>query len=337
VVRSTIALTISLLLCGFSNAQQTRNVFVPYSDNLKALADTGDTDGETALGVAYLQGNGTKRDVALAASLFQAAYKQGDADAAAWLGSLYIAGQGVPANVPKGLALIKEAQDDGSSVGVRFAASALEKGIGQPANVQKALDLYQIAANQLDPVARDRMAMAFEAGLYRTQDLDQAAALYDQASAAGYSWAQLHLGELYASNLGFNDARENRAKGAEPWLREAYNMYVLSANGGNRVGAFRRGQALAQGAGVGQDLQGAEAAFRQAIQQRYGPAQEALADMYAQNPELGHSKIDQYILLKRAVSNGQESARAKLSALEKSMPADQVAFANAHVVAKPAR
>jgi TPR repeat protein len=73
-------------------------------------------------------------------------------------------------------------------------------------------------------------------------------------------------------------------------------MYVLSASAGNRVGAFRRGQALAQGAGVGQDLRGAEASFQQAIRQKYGPAQEALADMYAQHPELGHSKIDQYIL-----------------------------------------
>jgi TPR repeat protein len=213
IVRSTVALATSLLFCGFCTAQHLRNVFVPYSDNLKALADSGDTDAETSLAVAYLQGNGTKRDVELAASLFQVAYGQGGADAAAWLGSLYIAGQGGAANMPKGLALIKEAQDDGSSVGVRFAASALEKGIGQPANVRKALDLYQIAADQLDPVARDRMGMALQAGIYRTRDLNQAAALYDQASTAGYSWAQLHLGELYASNLSFNDARQNRAKG----------------------------------------------------------------------------------------------------------------------------
>lgn len=321
-----------LLLPRLTGAQSLRNVFVPYSDQLKHAAESGDPESQTALAVTYLQADGTQRDVVQAVHWLQEAYKQGEADAAAWLGSLYLAGQGVPLNISKGLTLIKEAQDDGSAVGTRFAAAAAEKGIGQPRDKLKALELYEIAAIHLDPVARDRMGLAYESGLYRSRNLDKAAALYDQAAKAGYSWAQLHLGELYASNLSFMDTRENRAKESEAWLPEAYAMYIQSAKAGNRVGAYRAAQALAQGTGVDQNLSAAEELFKKSIRQNYGPAQEALADMYAQHPELGHTKIDEYVLLKRAVAKGQQSARSKIKTLEQSMSPDEVKFANEHVI-----
>ena len=311
---------------GVAGAQTSTKQMVAYSDALKAKAEAGDVTSQVALGIAYLQGNGIGRRYDQAALWFRTAVAKGSADASGWLGGMYLMSQGVLPDPNKGISLVEQSRAGGSAVGLRYTAFEAEKGIGRPVDGRLAMQLYEVAAAHRDPVALDRMGLAYQTGRIKKQDLTKASDLYQIAASEGYSWAQLHLGEMYASNLAFQDFQHGRAKTAEPWLPEAYGMYAAAANSGNRVAAFRVGQALRDGKGVSANLQGAVVKFQQASQQQYGPAQEALADLYLQHPNLGGSQETSLLLYKEAAANGQSDSTNKANALAKQMSSEQIAI-----------
>ncbi len=331
--RGAALLTLAVWACAPlpAMAQNLRNRMVTYSDKLKAQAQAGDTDSQVALGVAYLQGNGVGRRYDQAVLWFKSAFAQGSPDAAGWLGGMYLMGQGVLPDPIKGSSLIDQSRTAGSAVGLRYSAFEAEKGIGRAVNGRLAIQLYEVAAAHRDPVACDRMGLVYQTGRVKKQDLTKASDMYQIGASAGYSWSQLHLGELYASNAVFTDFQHGRTKDSEPWLPEAYEMYTAAASSGNRVGAFRAGQALRDGSGVTTNVQSAAERFQQAAQQQYGPAQEALADLSVQHSELGRSKAVSLALYREAAANGQTTAASKADALAKQMSPAEIASASQRV------
>jgi hypothetical protein len=307
--------------------QKIGNKMIAYSSSLFDKANAGDDDSQVALGVAYLQGNGVGRSYEQAGVWFQKAYMLGNGDAAGWLGGMYLSGRGVLLDVAKGTALIEESRADGSGVGLRYTALLEEKGVGRPVNLGLALQLYELAAARLDPVSCDRMGLAYQAGRFRKRNITTAAELFECGARAGYSWAQLHLGELYASTLTFDDLARGVYNHAQPMWSEAYELYAMAADSGNRVAAFRAAQCLRDGSGVTSDLRLAETRLIQANRQLYGPAQEALGDLYQQHPELGRTRVISFVLFKRASAHGQAAASSKADELAEQMSTVELAEA----------
>lgn len=321
---TAFAVCAGAIACSLSLSAQAPNTpLPPYSASLLNTAKAGDSWSQTALAVAYLQGRGVQRDLPQAANWFQKAYSQGDRDAAGWLGGMYLAGQGVPLDLVKGAHMIEESRLDGSAVGLRYTALETEQGIGRTADARLALKLYEAAAGHRDAVSCDRMGLAYQVGRYRQKDLNKASSFFFCGVQGGYSWSQLHLGEMYASTLTFHDAQSGREKGSEQWLSEAYAAFTKAADSGNRVGAFRAAQALRDGSGTDISIIAAQARFKEASYQQYGPAQEALADLYHAHPELTQDKRAPYILYKRAAANGQAAAAGKASEARKQLTPKQ--------------
>ena len=67
-------------------------------DETKALADQGDADAQSNLGIMYENGNGVPENDAEAVKWFRKAADQGHAKAQSNLGVMYLTGEGVPEN-----------------------------------------------------------------------------------------------------------------------------------------------------------------------------------------------------------------------------------------------
>ena len=106
-----------MLVCGVT-------VSVGYADELseiERLANQGDVDAQTLLGVMYYDGDGVEQDDVKAAYWTGKAAEQGEAGAQYLLGVMYYNGQGVTQDKQKGCRLYRAAADK---------------------NIQEALDLY---------------------------------------------------------------------------------------------------------------------------------------------------------------------------------------------------
>ncbi len=97
---------------------------------LAALANSGSTQGEVLLGLAYLDGQGTAVNEAEAARWLERASNQGDPIAAYRLGTLYERGHGVPANTAKADQLYMVAAKAGNRKAMHNLAVAYAQGSG---------------------------------------------------------------------------------------------------------------------------------------------------------------------------------------------------------------
>ena len=70
--------------------------FVRSIGLFRPLADQGDADAQTTLGIMYQAGHGVPKDDAQAVKWYRLAADQGDARAQSYLGAMYALGQGVP-------------------------------------------------------------------------------------------------------------------------------------------------------------------------------------------------------------------------------------------------
>jgi len=105
---ATVCLTIALLLgsAGVSWSQDfQKGVAAAHSGDFATalrewtpLAEQGEADAQTILGVMYEEGKGVPQDYKTAVKWYKLAAEQGDADAQTQMGFMYNKGKGVPQN-----------------------------------------------------------------------------------------------------------------------------------------------------------------------------------------------------------------------------------------------
>lgn len=203
-------------------------------NELKALADAGDSEAQMKVGMRYLMGNdgvkdekeairwltlaaendngtaqnnlaccyengiGVTRNHGLAFMWLEKAAEKKIPEAMAGLSDMYIKGLGVKKDVKRGLQLCEEAADAGFSEAQYRSAQLHYQGIGCEKDYKIALKWLEKAADQNHPKAKSMMGYVLMRHLgENVKDREKAVACLLDAAENGDSKAQQMLGDYY--------------------------------------------------------------------------------------------------------------------------------------------
>lgn len=235
----------------------------PAMTALRQRADSGDGAAMNALGDAFANGDGVRKDDAAALRYYKQAAARGHAPALYTVGSMLEAGRGARADrVAAFQSFVKSAEqgwppaqlkvaemfsagvgtardDNAAAIWYRKAALnglveaqynlalAYEQGRGVPKDRQQAQKWYRDAADRGDARARFSLALMLEGGLGSAPDAVAAAELYRTAAEQGFAPAQNNYGLLLAEGRGSVEAN----------LVESYAWLTIAVeNGANAAG-----------------------------------------------------------------------------------------------------
>jgi TPR repeat protein len=145
-------------------------------------AQTGESEGQYALGRCYLSGVGVSKDVATGIRWYTAAAQQKDGDPALALGAIYEKGTGVPQNLPEAVKWYKMGAENGNTMAAYHLGRCYRDGLGVEANVDEALKWLRVAARALPNNQEVTTALAQLEGQTHKVDPDTA---YKQGMALG--------------------------------------------------------------------------------------------------------------------------------------------------------
>lgn len=197
----------------FSAAERYDEAFAAYED----AARTGDAIGQAGLGVAYLWGLGTEKDVSKAREMFEKSADQGHPIAKTGLGVIYQHGQGVPADPDRALALYREGAEAGYHGAQDQLGDLYLAGTIVAQSDQTAAYWFAKAADQGNAAAQFNLALLYEKGRGVDKSMTTAARWHTAAAEQGHAEAQQALGTLYLSGTG---VPASDAKAVE-WHRKA--------------------------------------------------------------------------------------------------------------------
>ncbi len=226
IVRSTLAsVALLALVTGSGSVMEARaqsTNTVKFSTIVKR-AKAGNVEAQLALGKAYEDGKGVKRDFLKAANWYKTALRQGDVEATFRLARLVHRGGGKLAQSPDLAAqLYRRAAQQGHSGAQNWLGFCYQFGFGLTADYARAVNWYRKAAEQGYPAAQNNLGMLYLSGKGVSQDLLKAAQLFRAAVKKRYSWAENNLGGLYEMGWGVRRSPK-RAK----------DLYRSAAAGGN--------------------------------------------------------------------------------------------------------
>ena len=160
-----IAILFGLLAVSPAHAGMTPKEMIWFKD-FSVMAEKGEAEGQSGLGICYTRGHGVAKDDVQAAAWFRKAADQGLAGAQTLLGNCYFDGEGVP----KDQAL--------------------------------AVSWYRKAADQGNTGAQYSLGCCYANGTGLAKDFVQAVKWWRQASERGYVLAGYNLGGCYANGEG---------------------------------------------------------------------------------------------------------------------------------------
>ncbi len=234
--------------------KEPKRVDMPSTGRLMRVATTSssptpadnDLDGQFALGVRYLKGEGIGQDVPKGLFWLRKAAGKEHPMALFVLGQLYVAGYGVEKNPQLGARLFREAAKRGVAA-AKTALAQMEPQQVQPESSTQEISgdpegLYSAGMDALGDTGSDRSKQAISSlegaashGHVRAQsklgeiffqgkrvrrDYDAAFIWYQAAAQSGDAEAQYWLGEMYRQGLG--TTRDNAA--AAKWFRQAARL-----------------------------------------------------------------------------------------------------------------
>ncbi len=123
------------------------------SEQLLSRAEGGDHEAQYALGLAYLYGTDTPKDMAKAAEWFGRASDQGFLPAVREMGILLASGEGVEPDLPKAVDYLSRAADNLDPSALYHLGLMYEIGTGVPKDMQKAVRMLAYAAEMGYPGA----------------------------------------------------------------------------------------------------------------------------------------------------------------------------------------
>lgn len=182
---------------------------------LKEQAAKGNADGQFNLGVAYVRGIGTAKDVPEGIRWLRAAAEQGQPRASHYLASMYIAGDGVPLDYPTAYYwLIVSGAAGHENYNQDVLKDQLSAAQAQDAEL-RAMDWLR--AHSSVPNYAYQLASEYRSGTTVKKDSQSALKWLRQAAEDGHSRAQLRLGIAYLLGEGVEKDRSESLK----WLRLA--------------------------------------------------------------------------------------------------------------------
>lgn len=213
-----LAFTLCFASCG-GNGNSKSNVTVPteYCEELVKLAEDGNAEAQSKLGICYEFGKGVTQSYSEAVKWYQKAVDQGNAEAQANLGVCYQKGNGVTQSYSKAVELYRKAAEQGNTIGQNNLGLCYDNGLGVEQSYTEAVKWYRKAASQGEARSQYLLAICYLKGEG-----------VEQSDSEGEKWL------MKAANQGLADAQY-----AHGCMYQSYGDY------GNAIGRFT--QAALQG------------------------------------------------------------------------------------------
>ena len=181
------------------------------------LAEGGNADAQTMLGVIYEEGQGVSQDYTAALTWYHRAADQGHPDAQFYLAYMHDLGKGVPIDPAAAANWLSKAADQGHADAQFNLGAMYEDGIGVSQDYQAAVTWYRKAAEQGHAKAQNNLGTMLVKAQGVPQDYDSATDWFRKAAAQGDVEGQFNLGLMYENGTGV--PRDQHA--AMTWYRAA--------------------------------------------------------------------------------------------------------------------
>jgi len=155
------------------------------TSELLPMAQKGDVQAQTELGLRYKHGNGISVDNAKSAKWFRTAAEKGYDKAQYYLGVAFAHGTGVRQDNAEAVRWYRKAAEQGMSWAESNLAGCYEEGRGVLQDWREAVRLYRHAAEQGFPVAQNNLGMCCWDGRGTPQDYIEAYKWLNLAAASG--------------------------------------------------------------------------------------------------------------------------------------------------------
>lgn len=192
------------------------------------------------IGFMYLEGNGVKKDLKIAASWIEKAANGGDDWAQFKFGMLLSDGIGIKKNESNAFEWLQKAFDAGNTDAIAPLGRMYKYGRGTPASPEKALELFRLGAEKGDVAAQYALGYELYKGEIVPVDYPKARELlqvvFDKTSDNG---AAFYLGYMYDEGLG----------GSKDYAK-AFRFYKVAADAGSNAAQNNLASMYRNGRGV---------------------------------------------------------------------------------------
>lgn len=182
--------------------QRDPNADIARFEKTLALAEAGDAEAATELGMLYNQGLGTEQSEEEAARWHAIAAERGSALGQFNLSVAYGMGIGVERDIAKSVDWVRKAADQGLARAQVNLGTYYEAGIGVPVDFNEAARLFRLAHDQGNTVGTANLGRSYNFGRGVPQDFAKAAELYTIAIKDNVPTALRDLGNLYMQGVG---------------------------------------------------------------------------------------------------------------------------------------
>ena len=175
---------------------------LPFKKKLQ-LAKAGDEDAQLAVAAAYESGNGVRKSTVQAARWYRPAAQHGNALAQLHLAHLVqIGARDLKKNLPLAAQLFEAAAKQGNHEAEYWTGYGYEQGEGVAKDLKAAIQWYQKAADAGDANARNSLGLIYLGSQDVARDLNRAFQLFKAAADQGNPWAENNLGGMYEMGWG---------------------------------------------------------------------------------------------------------------------------------------
>jgi TPR repeat protein len=296
---------------------------------LRHSADAGSAEGEHRLALVFAEGlAGTPRNEARAFELFQKAANAGHHRAEINLGIFYLNGLGTERDLVQARAWLEKAAANGDPYALYALGRAMEESLGPAvADPVRAADLYRRAAEKGHPLAALRYGLALMDGVGVKKDAAAAQRWLLQANQDGVPEAALALADMTVRMPALKNKAEN-----QKLIALAVGWYQSAAEAGVASAQFKLANAYFAGAGVPRDPAQALVWYDRAARQGLPEAQNALGILLMGGVAGPRDPVEGYKWLVLAEKGGnpdshavREKASAQIAAADRARAEDLAA------------
>ncbi len=272
---------------------------------LRALADRGQPEAETDLGLLLARGTAGVKDYPAALQLFERAAAQGDARGQYYAGVMHERGYGVARSYPAALDWYRRAADQNLALAQSALARFYGNGIGVARDPAERNKWLLRAAAQDNPQAENALGNIYRRGLDVPKDPAAAADWYQRAAKHDYTAAQVQLALMY-----------EHANGVPRDYVQALQLLRKAAARQNAVAQNAIGAFYLHGLGVSRDPVQARIWFRLAADQGNAPARFNLGLLYLDGVGVPRDRAEGSRWLTQAAADGYVPAIARLARMQ---------------------
>jgi TPR repeat protein len=272
---------------------------------VRELADKGQKQAQTDLGVQYAKGIGVQQDYAVALEWFQRAAAQDAPRAQFYIGLMYERGYGVPRSYGTALDWYRRAAAQNFAPAEIALARIYGRGLGVERDPAQRTAWLLHAANQGNPQAQLFLGNIYRRGLDTQQDLASAAQWYQRAALQEFPPAEMQLGLMYEHGEGVN--RD---------YTQAARLLRLAAEKGKAIAQNALGMLYRRGQGVKQDYAQAQRWLRASADQGNSLAELNLGVLYAEGLGVPRDPAEARRWFEKAAAAGNQAAEARLARLD---------------------